>query len=80
MPTKAQPPSSGLRGGLEGGPGTWAVPIAASQEAQQQGVGVEYRVPPLNHQSFVSGWFPWQLWGGLHNSRELWPWLEADSE
>lgn len=46
MPTKAQPPSSGLRGGLEEGPGTWAVPIAASQEAQQQGVGVEYRVPP----------------------------------
>lgn len=59
MPTKAQPPSFGLRGGLQGGPGTWAVPIAASQEAQQQGVGVEYRVPPTpaNHQSFVSGWF-----------------------
>lgn len=46
MPTKAQPPSSGLRGGLQGGPGTWAVPMAASQEAQQQGVEVEYRVPP----------------------------------
>ena len=66
-PTEAQPPSSGLRHGLEGGAGTWEVPMAACEEDQQQGVGGRSSGLPGG---FVSGWFPWQPWGGLHNSQE----------
>lgn len=40
--------------------------LGRSLSSSQQGVGVEFRGP----RSFVSGWFPWQLWGGLEDSQE----------
>lgn len=62
-PPKPSPtfwPKATLRGELEGGAGTWAVPMAA-------GIGCGVQGPC---QGLVIGWFPWQPRDGLHNLQE----------